>query len=296
MIAAPPSEIRRVVFLGTPDVAAEALIAVAESDVAIELVVSQPDRRRGRGSKLQPTPVKAAALELGLPVSEQLADVEPLADSVDLGLVVAYGRIIPVSLLNVLPMVNIHYSLLPRWRGAAPVERAILAGDQETGVCLMEVAEGLDEGGVYARRSIPIGEDETASALRARLSLLGGELLTEALQKGLGQPEPQLGTPTYAKKIERSESELDFAEPAVTCHRRVRIGRAWTVFRGRRLGVELSEVVAGSGHPGELFRDLVATPDGMVRLIEVKPEGKRTMKVEDWLNGLQPQPGECLGL
>lgn len=291
-LAVPPSDIRRIAFLGTPDVSAVALRALADAGFEIPLVISRADKRRGRGSTLIPSPVKAAALELGLPVTADLDDLTSV--DVDLGVVVAFGRIIPVSLLRQLAMVNIHFSLLPRWRGAAPVERAILAGDTTTGVCLMEVAAGLDEGGVYDRETVEIGENETAAELRDRLAVVGAELLVAALQSGLGPAEPQTGEATYAAKIDKSEAKLDFTNSALQLHRTVRVGRAWARFRGKRLGIEATTVRAGSGQPGLLDGAAVQTPDGVLQLEAVKPEGKRAMSVQDWLNGVQPEPGERL--
>ncbi len=311
LLAVPPTSIQRIAFLGTPDVSATALRALAEAGFDIPLVVSRPDKRRGRGSKLIPSPVKAAAEELGLAVTDDLGQLASV--SVDLGVVVAYGRIIPVSMLAQVPMVNIHFSLLPRWRGAAPVERAILAGDRQTGVCLMEVAEGLDEGGVYATETINIGDDETALELRARLAAIGAELLVKTLTAGLGQAVPQSGEITYAAKIDRSESKLDFGRTAVDLHRTVRVGRAWAEFRGKRLGVERTSVPIAAeppdgdsavtdpidGGPGELHLrpghpPVVRTASGLLELVTVKPEGKRAMAATDWANGVQPAPGERL--
>ena len=224
---------------------------------------------------------------------------------IDLAVVVAYGRIIPRSLLEQIPMVNIHFSLLPRWRGAAPVERAILAGDDRTGVCLMEVAEGLDQGGVYARLEIEIGEHETSDELRSRLATIGADLLVDRLRAGLGAPEPQVGEVTYAAKIDRSESRLDFNKPARALHRTVRVGRAWAQFRGKRIGVETSDVAPGVlGEPGAVILSgpevgaevgagpIVATADGGLQLVTVKPEGKRAMSALDWANGVQPVAGD----
>lgn len=315
-LAVPPSEINRIAFLGTPVEAAVALRALAAADFDIATVVTQPDRRRGRGSKLDPSPVKAAAIELGLPVAHDLSQLRepvsgedpttPVAGStpddppiepleVDLGVVVAYGRIIPVSVLSRVPMVNIHFSLLPRWRGAAPVERAILAGDTHTGVCLMEVAEGLDEGGIYAQVEVEIGSTETATDLRARLAQIGADLLVERLRAGLGPATPQVGETTYAAKLDRGEFRLRWDRPAEELVRVVRLGRAWATFRDRRLGIEEAAVVPGSGPPGRLDGLRVATPDGCVELRTVKPEGRRAMAATDWSNGVKPEPGECLG-
>ncbi len=306
-LALPPSEIRRLVFLGTPEPSVVALRALVDAGFDIPLVVSRPDRRRGRGSKLIPSPVKQAAIDLGLAVSDDLADVADLLDGsdddhgddegIDVGVVVAYGRIIPVSLLERLPMVNIHFSLLPRWRGAAPVERAILAGDRETGVCLMEVAEGLDEGGVYARATTAIGDNESADELMDRLAVVGADLLVEHLRTGLADPEPQVGEITYAAKIERHESRLDFTRSAIELQRTVRVGRAWAEFRGKRLGIEAALVNPGSGPAGQLQGKppvVVGTADGLLELVTVKPEGKRAMSAQDWANGVQPEAGESL--
>lgn len=292
-LATPPDEIRRLAFLGTPDEAVVALRALVDAGFEIAVVVTQPDRRRGRGSRLDPSPVKRAATELGLDVVHDLGPLDDL--DIDLGVVVAYGRIIPATLLRRVPMVNIHFSLLPRWRGAAPVERAILAGDDRTGVCLMEVAEGLDEGGIYASAEVGIDPDEQASALRSRLADIGAELLVDHLRDGLGPAEAQVGEPTYAAKLDRSEFHLDFARPAVEAHRVIRLGRAWTTFRDRRLGILDARLLPGSGPPGRLDGTTVSTPDGSLRLVEVKPEGRRAQAAADWINGAQPRPGETLG-
>ncbi len=300
--AAPPDSVRRIVFLGTPDVSAVALRSLAEAGFEIPLVVTRADKRRGRGSTLVPSPVKQAAVELGLNVTSDLADVDSV--DADLGVVVAYGRIIPLAALERLAMVNIHFSLLPRWRGAAPVERAILAGDAETGVCLMEVAEGLDEGAVYAKVATGIGSEETAFELRSRLADLGAELLVSSLQAGLGAPDPQTGEITYAAKLDKSEFRLDLTRTAAELHRTVRIGRAWAEFRERRLGVEEARLHPAPGPlaeaPAGTIGDVddavvVATVDGAIELLSVKPEGKRAMSARDWMNGAQPGPGERLG-
>lgn len=294
-LAAPPSNIGRLAFLGTPDVSAVALRALVDGGFEIPLVVTRADKRRGRGGGLAPSPVKAAALELGLSVTDRLDDLAELGrGDVDLGVVVAYGRIIPVSLLARIPMVNIHFSLLPRWRGAAPVERAILAGDAKTGVCLMEVSEGLDEGGVYATAEVDIEPQESAADLRSRLADLGADLLVRSLREGLGPAVPQDGETTYAAKMDKSEARLDFTRPAIDAHRRIRVGRAWAEFRGKRLGIEAATVTVGRGSAGRLDGTTVATPDGLLQLELVKPEGKRAMSATDWANGVQPESDEHL--
>ncbi|MGA1358221.1 MAG: methionyl-tRNA formyltransferase, partial [Ilumatobacteraceae bacterium] len=159
LAALPTGAARRIVYLGTPEVAVSPLRALVAAGVDVALVITRVDKRRGRGGELSPSPVKRAAMDLGIPVSHRLEDA--LTVGADLGVVVAYGRIIPAAVLERLAMINVHFSLLPRWRGAAPVERALLAGDQETGICIMRVEEGLDTGVVYARVVVPIRPDHT---------------------------------------------------------------------------------------------------------------------------------------
>jgi methionyl-tRNA formyltransferase len=263
----------------------------------VAVVISQPDRKRGRGSALVPSPVKREAIDLHLAVSERVDDV--IGAGVNLGVVVAFGRIIKPHVLAEVPMVNVHFSLLPRWRGAAPVERAILAGDVVTGVCLMAVEEGLDTGGVYAREEVTIGPEETADELRRRLVEIGTGLLVHCLRRGLGVAVPQEGEPTLAAKIDPAELELDWSAPTAVLHRVIRLGRAWTTFRGRRLLVARAHrpVVAAlpAGPPGTLAGAMVRTGDGALELVEVKPEGKGVLPVRAWLNGAHPAAAERLG-
>lgn len=232
---------------------------------------------------------------MGLVVSHDVGDV--VAVGADLGVVVAYGRIIRPPVLGALPLINVHFSLLPRWRGAAPVERAILAGDRVTGVCLMELEAGLDTGPVYARVETEIGADETASALTARLADLGATLVTGAIAAGLGEPRPQTGEPTYAAKLEPVELALGWDRPAIDLAGVVRVGRAWTTWRGKRLLVwaaQPSDEVAG-GEPGTLHGATVATGAGSLRLLRVQPEGRAAVDAGAWLRGARPAPGERLG-
>jgi methionyl-tRNA formyltransferase len=243
--------------------------------------------------------VKAAATELGLPVTHTVEDVA--GHDAELGVVVAFGRLIKPLVLARLPMVNVHFSLLPRWRGAAPVERAILAGDAVTGVCLMRVEEGLDTGGVYRREEVEIGPDETADQLRARLADVGAKLLVDELAHGLvdrmDQAEPQVGEPTYAAKIEPAELHLDWSRPAVELHRVVRLGRAWTTWKGKRLLVLEARPVAAptTGEPGSLDGDLIATGAGSLQLVRVQPEGKGALSADAWRRGARPGPADRLG-
>ena len=286
----------RLVYLGTPEVGVPPLRALAAAGHEILLVVSQPDRRRGRGSELVPSPVKAAAVELGLPVSDRVDDV--LGLGAELGVVVAFGRLIKPHVLAEVPMVNLHFSVLPRWRGAAPVERALLAGDEVTGVCLMELEEGLDTGPVYECAEVPIAADDTLDSLRARLVDIGTGMLVRRLsagRAGLGQPAPQEGEPTYAAKLDPSELRIDWTRPAAELDRLVRLGSAWTTAGGRRLRVLAAEVEPDGPAPGVVDGTLVGAGAGALRLVRVQPEGKAPMAGEDWARGARLAAGTVLG-
>lgn len=274
----------KLVYLGTPDIAASPLRALVGAGHEVVLVVTRPDKRRGRGGGLTPSPVKAAALELGLPVSHVVDDalVAVERDHAELGVVVAFGQIIKPHVLAELPMVNLHFSLLPRWRGAAPVERALLAGDELTGVCLMRVEEGLDTGDVYASRAAPIDDTTTAEQLRAELVAVGTELLLQTLAAPLGdwigEGYPQQGEVTYASKFESAEFEIDWGAPVVHIHRLIRVGGAWTTFRSKRLKIKAADLV-----------------DGQIVPTIVQPEGKPAMTFQSWRNGARPSPTELFG-
>jgi methionyl-tRNA formyltransferase len=192
-------------------------------------------------------------------------------------------------------MVNLHFSLLPRWRGAAPVERALLAGDAETGVCVMQVAEGLDTGDIYRTVRLPIGPDATLASLRAELVAAGAALLVEALGQGLGPGEPQVGEPVYAAKLETSDYRLDFERSALDLDRVIRLGGAWCTFRGRRLKIWRATLGESSDlQPGEVRRTEVGTATSSLELVEVQPEGRPRMAARDWANGAQPRADERL--
>lgn len=269
----------------------EALVAAGHE---VLIAVTQPDRRRGRGGTLVPSPLKAAAVAHGIPVTDKVDDV--LGAGVELGVVVAFGKLIKPHVLDAVQMVNLHFSLLPRWRGAAPVERAILAGDTETGVCLMALDPGLDTGPVYDCVSTPIAEDDSLDDLRSRLVDLGTALLVRRLEQGLGEPAPQHGEVTYAAKLEARELELDFAKPAVEVARVVRLGRAWTTFRGSRLQILAASPLATGPPQGTIDGLVVGCGSGTgLELLSVKPEGKGTQGANAWRNGAQPKPGERIG-
>jgi methionyl-tRNA formyltransferase len=285
----------RLVYFGSPRVAVLPLRALEDAGHEVLLVVSKPDRRRGRRGSSEPTPVKSAALQLGIPVSDD--PDAALEAGAELGVVVAFGRILRPHLVHALPMVNLHFSLLPRWRGAAPVERAILAGDERTGVCVMAVEEGLDTGGVYARAEVGIRERATAEGLRAELAAVGTELLVHTLAGPLPVPEAQAGEGvTYAEKLRPEELRLDWARPSHELDRVVRVGGAWTTVRGRRLKVlaALPERSA-AGPPGSLDGTIVSCGEGGLRLEQVQPEGRGAQPAEDWRRGARLGPDDRLG-
>ena len=263
----------KLVYLGTPAIAVPPLEALHAAGHEIALVVTGADKRRGRGGATSPSPVKAAAERLGIPCSHEVDDV--LAVGADLGVVVAFGKIIKPHVLAELSMINLHFSLLPRWRGAAPVERALLAGDEMTGVCVMDVEEGLDTGGVHARVDVPIGPTTTADELRRELVRVGSRLLVETLGRGLGEPAPQLGEPVYAAKISPEELRIDWSQPVAAIDRLIRLGGAWTMFRGERFKIHEAELV-----------------DGAIVPRVVQPAGKPRIDAEAWRNGARLADGE----
>jgi methionyl-tRNA formyltransferase len=260
----------------------------------VALVVTRPDKRRRRKGEPEPSPVKAAALELGLPVSEDPDDLVGLG--AELGVVVAYGRIIKPHVLEALPMVNLHFSLLPRWRGAAPVERALLAGDEVTGVCVMEVVDELDAGAVYATAEVPIGPEDTLESLRTTLVDEGTRLLVEGLAAGLGEPVAQEGEVVYAEKLSSEDLRLDWTRSAAELDRVVRVGGAWTTFRDKRLKVHVARPSAEPtvAAPGSLEGVQVATGEGSLELVEVQPEGKARQAAAAWANGAHLGPEDRL--
>jgi methionyl-tRNA formyltransferase len=298
-LAPVPVDPRRLVYFGTPDTAVPPLEALVAAGFDVPLVVTRADKRRGRGTALVPSPVKVAASRLGIPVAHRVIDA--LDVGADLGVVVAFGQIIKREVLVALPIVNLHFSRLPRWRGAAPVERALLAGDDTTAVCLMQLEEGLDTGPVFACREVPIGPRVTAAELRAELAAAGSDLLVHELRNRLTDPVPQAGEATYAAKITADELALDWTRPAVEVDRLVRVGGAWTMFRGKRLKVLAAEPVAETASeqtraaPGRLDGVVVACGVGALRLEIVQPEGRAPMTAEAWRNGARPAPGEELG-
>jgi len=298
----------RIVFAGTPDFAVPSLQACLSSGAEVVAVYTQPDRPAGRGRKLAPSPVKQAALAAGVAVEqpETLRDVaarERLrAYAPDLMIVVAYGLILPKSVLATprLGCWNVHASLLPRWRGAAPIQRAILAGDSETGVDLMQMEAGLDTGPVLLEARTPIGADDTGGSLHDRLAALGASVLADALarvQRGerlAAQAQAAEGV-VYAHKLDKAEARLNWNEPAAALARKVRAFDPWPVaeaeIHGERMRIWSAEAVAAAvtAAPGTLVateRDAIdiATGDGLLRIRELQREGGRRVQVRDWLN------------
>lgn len=285
-----------VVFLGTPEAAVPSLLALHDAGLSVRLVVTRSDARRGRREEPSPSPVKRAAVALGIPVSHDVGDAAAAIAGVHdpLGVVVAYGRIVPSEVLDIVPMVNLHFSLLPRWRGAAPVERAILAGDRETGACVMELVAELDAGPVHSCIRTSIGEEESAADLRARLAGSGATELARCCASGFGEGRPQDGTPTYAAKIDPSDVAIDWSGAASTVLRQVRVGGAHTSLRGVRTRIVRARPVQASGgragEAGAVTRAVdgtvvVACGAGSVALVEIQSEGRRVVDAGAWWNG-----------
>jgi methionyl-tRNA formyltransferase len=283
----------RLAFLGTPEAAVPSLRALVEAGHRVELVITRPDRKRARGGQLSPSPVKACALELGLPVRHRLSDLEDL--DVERGVVVAYGRIIPADLLARVPMLNVHFSLLPRWRGAAPVERAILAGDEETGVSIMTLDVDLDTGPVHLEKRVAVDEKSLATLLD-QLAIVGAAALIEVLASPelLTNPIAQVGVATIAAKLSKEDFHLTPSLPAEQLLRIVRLGRAFMTVGGRRLLVESAARVAVDDVPSGSIevRDaqvLLGALDGAIILGRVRPESGKSMNAMAWWIGSRLQ-------
>lgn len=286
-------------FFGTPEAAIPSLAAVVGA-TDLRLVVTRPPRRQGRGRSLRPSAVGAWAEEAGFPIATPTNRAELMAldlADVDVAVVVAYGALIPPPLLEATRrgFLNVHFSLLPRWRGAAPVERAILAGDTEVGVTIMVMDEGLDTGPILATAGLEAGH-RSAGDLTAEMALLGADLLLDVLPgwvAGELEARPQPAGATHAPKLAPDEGHLDPDRPADELDRRVRACTprpgAWVMTDHGRLGVLGAEAISGDRPPGalELVDDVVVmgTVDGDLRLLEVRPEGRRSMPAGDWARG-----------
>ena len=296
----------RVIFMGTPDFSVPALRAIAARHDVVT-VYSQPPRAAGRGQKPRPSPVALAAQDLGIPVRTpaRLRDPQDQADfaalDADVAVVVAYGLILPQPVLDAprLGCLNIHASILPRWRGAAPIHRAILAGDAETGVAIMQMEAGLDTGPVLALTRTPIAADDTTASLHDRLSAMGADLICDVLDR-LPLPavlQPQDGV-TYAAKIDKAEARIDWTLPAEQVDRQIRglspFPGAWCMIGDERVKLLASTVVPGQGDPGTVLPDFtVVCGSGAVRITLAQRAGKRPMTPADLLRGwaLPPRLG-----
>jgi methionyl-tRNA formyltransferase len=295
----------RIVFAGTPDFSVPPLRALLAAGHEVIAAYTQPDRPAGRGRKLSASPVKQVALEHGVPVLQPAnfratPDLEALeALRADLMVVVAYGLLLPQRVLDAprLGCVNIHASLLPRWRGAAPIQRAILAGDAETGITIMRMEAGLDTGPMLHIRRLPIAPEETGGSLHDRLSLLGAEALLEVLPRiAAGTAEPQRqddAQATYARKIRKEEARIDWSRPAVEIERQVRAFNPWpvaeTLHAGEPLRVWQARAMRGAGSPGAVLgagREGidVGTGEGVLRVLSLQLPGKRPTDARDFLN------------
>jgi len=317
----------RIVYLGTPAFAVPSLEALIRSRHEVVAVVSQPDRPRGRGQQVQPTPTRQVANAHGIPVlqplkirdEEFLGRIRALAP--DLGVVAAFGRILPDALLAIprLGMINVHASILPKYRGAAPIQRAVVAGERETGVSIMRVVTELDAGPTFAMARLAIGPDETSGEVEARLAVLGAEALVpvvDALAAGVASETPQdAARATLAPKVTKAESEVDWAQPAQAVHDKVRGFQPWplasTHLAGVRYVLRRTECVPGSdpaGRPATGFAEagtvvqadgdelVIACGEGTyLRILEIQPEGRRTMTAREFLAGRRLARGDRFG-
>ncbi len=306
----------RIVFAGTPDFSVPPLQALLNSEHKVVAVYTQPDRPSGRGRKLLPGPVKSLAVEAGAPLYQPASlkpaeEVEALrALAPDLMVVVAYGLLLPETVLGIprLGCVNIHASLLPRWRGAAPIQRAIQAGDAESGVSIMRMDKGLDTGPVYLTKRIALAADETGGSLHDKLSVLGAEALMEALPgiaDGSLQPAPQDDAhATYAAKLEKKEAQIDWNLPATDIERQVRAFNPWPVaytrYENANLRIWDAHAIDGvTAEPGTVMSATregvdVSTGNGLLRITRLQMPGKRAMDAQDFINSQNIQ-GMLLG-
>lgn len=307
----------RIIFAGTPDFAARHLQALLDSDHQVIAVYTQPDRPAGRGQQLQASPVKQLALTHNIPVFQPKslkklpAQQQLAALDADLMVVVAYGLILPQVVLDTpkLGCINVHGSILPRWRGAAPIQRALWAGDSETGVTVMQMDAGLDTGAMLSIASLPIEATDTSATLYDKLALVGPQALVEALQdlpalQAKAQPQ-QDSAANYAEKLSKEEAQLDFHKTAAALEREIRAFNPWPVsylqLATQQLKIWQARVETGSAQPGQVVRVdkkgiAIGTADGLLVIEQLQPPGKKAMAVVDFLNGRADwfQPGQQL--
>ena len=300
----------KLVFMGTPNFSVPALKALAQSNHQICAVYSQPPRPAGRGKKLRLSDVHKEALDLGLTIHNPTSFKSDKDRTIfrklkaDIAIVVAYGLILPNQILSApkFGCLNIHASLLPRWRGAAPVQRAIMEGDDETGVCIMKMEEGLDTGPVLSSRKIQIKENDNAKILSERLSLVGSKLIVEvldALSEFKAYSQSAAGV-TYARKIEKSETKIDWSLPAKTINRKIRalspFPGAWTEINGERIKLLASKVINKENEPGMVLDKgfSIACGQKAVEITEAQRPGKSAQKSDVFLRGFRLQEGSKL--
>jgi len=296
--------------MGTPEFSVPVLDALVEAGHVIAAVYCQPPRPAGRGKKERPTPVHARAIELGLDVRHPVSlkgaaeQAEFATLNADAAVVVAYGLILPQAILDApkYGCLNIHASLLPRWRGAAPIHRAIMSGDAETGVCIMQMEAGLDTGPVLLREATAIGEEETTAQLHDRLSAMGAALVVDALSRLAdltADPQPEAGV-TYATKIDKSEARIDWSETAEEVDRKIRglspFPGAWCEFDGERLKLLSSRLSAGKGTAGEVLDDTltIACGTGAIEVLTLQRAGKGAQPRDVFLRGMDIPKGSVL--
>lgn len=300
----------RLVFMGTPEFSVPVLDALITAGHDIVAVYCQPPRPAGRGKKETPTPVHQRAAALGLPVRHptSLKGAEAQADfaalNADIAVVVAYGLILPQAVLDAPKhgCLNIHASLLPRWRGAAPIHRAIMAGDAETGICIMQMEAGLDTGPVLLREATPIGAQETTGQLHDRLSQMGARLIVDALDRLSDltpAPQPDEGV-TYATKIDKAEAAIDWTRPAIVVDRQIRalspFPGAWVDHEGQRIKLLASRLADGAGAPGTVLDDAltVACGTGAVQLLRLQRAGRGAQDASEFMRGMPLPNGTVL--
>ena len=304
----------KLIFAGTPEFAAQALAAIIAAGHEVALVLTQPDRPAGRGMALQPSPVKKLALAHGIEVFQPLtlkdaeAQVKVAGIAAEVMVVAAYGLILPQLVLDMpkFGCINIHGSLLPRWRGAAPIQRALLAGDAETGVCIMQMEAGLDTGPVLLRGTFPIETKDTTTSLHNRLAALGARLVVEALGRLplVAEAQPLEGV-TYAHKIEKAEALIDWQRSATELDRHIRAFNpfpgAQALFKGQTIKLWQAMPVAGSGKNGQILavdrkQIIVACGKGALAIQELQKAGGKRLPVQQFLAGNPLQVGDCFDL
>jgi methionyl-tRNA formyltransferase len=304
----------KLIFAGTPEFAAQALAAIIAAGHEVALVLTQPDRPAGRGMALQPSPVKKLALAHGIEVFQPLtlkdaeAQVKVAGIAAEVMVVAAYGLILPQLVLDMpkFGCINIHGSLLPRWRGAAPIQRALLAGDAETGVCIMQMEAGLDTGPVLLRGTFPIETKDTTASLHDRLAALGARLVVEALGRLplVAEAQPLEGV-TYAHKIEKAEALIDWQRSAAELDRHIRAFNpfpgAQALFKGQTIKLWQAMPVAGSGKNGQILavdrkQIIVACGKGALAIQELQKAGGKRLPVQQFLAGNPLQVGDCFDL